>query len=84
MKKFGTPSGAGPGTENEKVGFDDVGTPFLAVGAGGLDGCEVVVEGLGPVGPVGWLPLFPVGPVVPGVRGPVGPLVPLCLPPEPL
>jgi hypothetical protein len=27
MKKFGTPSGAGPGSANEKVGFAGVGTP---------------------------------------------------------
>jgi hypothetical protein len=85
MKKFGTPIGAGPGTENEKLGFDAVGTPFFAVGAGGFDEVEVVVEVLGPVGPV-WPPLLgPVGPVWPPVLGPVGPLVPpLRLPPEPL
>jgi hypothetical protein len=28
MKKFGTPIGAGPGSANENVGFDGVGTPF--------------------------------------------------------
>jgi hypothetical protein len=28
MKKFGTPIGAGPGSESEKVGFDGVGTPL--------------------------------------------------------
>jgi hypothetical protein len=28
MKKFGTPIGAGPGTESEKVGVDGVGTPL--------------------------------------------------------
>jgi len=28
MKKFGTPIGAGPGSESEKLGFDAVGTPF--------------------------------------------------------
>ena len=27
MKKFGTPSGAGPGSANENVGFAVVGTP---------------------------------------------------------
>ncbi|HLY48825.1 MAG TPA: hypothetical protein VKR21_06465 [Solirubrobacteraceae bacterium] len=27
MKKLGTPSGAGPGSANEKVGFDGPGTP---------------------------------------------------------
>ena len=27
MKKFGTPIGAGPGSANEKVGLDGVGTP---------------------------------------------------------
>ena len=31
MKKFGTPSGAGPGSEKENVGFDGVGTPAAAV-----------------------------------------------------
>ena len=35
MKKFGTPSGAGPGSENENEGFVGVGTPFFARGAGG-------------------------------------------------
>jgi hypothetical protein len=29
MKKFGTPIGAGPGSESENVGFDGVGTPPL-------------------------------------------------------
>lgn len=29
MKKFGTPNGAAPGSENENVGFADVGTPPL-------------------------------------------------------
>jgi hypothetical protein len=28
MKKFGTPIGAGPGSESEKVGFEGVGTPL--------------------------------------------------------
>ncbi|GAC1580838.1 MAG: hypothetical protein NVS3B18_14460 [Candidatus Dormibacteria bacterium] len=32
MKKFGTPIGAGPGSESEKVGLDAVGTP-LPVGS---------------------------------------------------
>ena len=27
MKKFGTPIGAAPGSANEKVGFEGVGTP---------------------------------------------------------
>lgn len=27
MKKFGTPIGAGPGVESEKVGFEGAGTP---------------------------------------------------------
>jgi hypothetical protein len=31
MKKFGTPIGAGPGSANENVGFDAVGTPSLPV-----------------------------------------------------
>lgn len=34
MKKFGTPSGAGPGIENEKVGLEGVGTPLLVTGGG--------------------------------------------------
>jgi hypothetical protein len=85
MKKFGTPSGAGPGTENEKVGFDGVGTPFFAVGAGGFDEVEVVVEVLGPVAPVLPFVVGPVAPVLPVVFEPFGPLVPpLLLPPEPL
>jgi hypothetical protein len=35
MKKFGTPSGAGPGRANENVGFDGPGTPgpVIPVGA---------------------------------------------------
>lgn len=36
MKKFGTPSGAGPGKANENVGFAGVGTPFFDVAAGGF------------------------------------------------
>ena len=36
MKKFGTPSGAGPGSAKENVGLAGVGTPFRVVGAGGL------------------------------------------------
>jgi len=28
MKKFGTPIGAGPGSDSENVGFEAVGTPF--------------------------------------------------------
>jgi hypothetical protein len=28
MKKFGTPIGAGPGVESEKVGFEGAGTPL--------------------------------------------------------
>jgi hypothetical protein len=36
MKKFGTPSGAGPGSAKENVGLEGVGTPFLEVFGGGL------------------------------------------------
>ena len=36
MKKFGTPIGAGPGSESEYVGFDGVGTPLLVTGGGGV------------------------------------------------
>jgi hypothetical protein len=37
MKKLGTPIGAGPGSENEKLGFDGVGTPpFVRWGGGDL------------------------------------------------
>jgi hypothetical protein len=36
MKKLGTPIGAGPGSANEKLGFDGVGTP-LEVRCGGGD-----------------------------------------------
>jgi hypothetical protein len=28
MKKFGTPIGAGPGSDREKLGFDAAGAPF--------------------------------------------------------
>jgi hypothetical protein len=36
MKKFGTPIGAGPGVDSEKVGFDGAGEPseFVWTGAG--------------------------------------------------
>src|SRR5437764_12571671 len=75
MKKFGTPSGAGPGTENEKVGFVGVGTPFFAVGAGGLDEVEVLVEVLGRVERLGpEAPFARVGPDLPVERP--GPLEP--------
>lgn len=37
MKKFGTPIGAGPGSEKEKVGFDAVGTPPLPRILAGLE-----------------------------------------------
>ena len=37
MKKFGTPIGAGPGSANEKVGFDDDGTPPEPRSAVGFD-----------------------------------------------
>jgi hypothetical protein len=85
MKKFGTPIGAGPGTENEKVGFDGVGTPFFAVGAGGFDEVEVVVEVLGPLAPVLLFVVGPLAPVLPVVFEPLDPLVPpLCLLPEPV
>jgi hypothetical protein len=40
MKKLGTPIGAGPGSDSEKVGFDGFGTPLpvgrLAFGGLGL------------------------------------------------
>lgn len=42
MKKFGTPSGAGPGSAKENVGLDGVGTP-PRLAAGGLDGCLALV-----------------------------------------
>jgi hypothetical protein len=45
MKKLGTPIGAGPGSESEKVGLEDFGTP-LPVGRltfGFLAFCDVVV-----------------------------------------
>ena len=38
MKKFGTPSGAAPGSANEKVGFETVGTPPGPIGGGGFEG----------------------------------------------
>jgi hypothetical protein len=43
MKKFGTPIGAAPGREKEKVGFDGVGTPPAPRSLAGLEGLEVVV-----------------------------------------
>jgi hypothetical protein len=43
MKKFGTPSGAGPGNANEKVGFAAVGTPFAARGGWGFATAPVCV-----------------------------------------
>jgi hypothetical protein len=36
MKKFGTPIGAAPGSANENVGFDGVGTPPAPVFGGGV------------------------------------------------
>ena len=36
MKKFGTPIGAAPGSANENVGLDAVGTPRLPRGFDGL------------------------------------------------
>src|SRR5205085_2656346 len=36
MKKFGTPIGAGPGSANENVGFDGVGTPPGPIVGGAL------------------------------------------------
>jgi hypothetical protein len=69
MKKFGTPNGAGPGSENENDGFAAVGTPLFVAGAGGLGVVVGLVLVLGPVGPVGFLPplppLLPVGPLAP-------------------
>lgn len=45
MKKFGTPIGAGPGSEKEKVGFVAVGTPVLV--RSGVDGFLVRLAGGG-------------------------------------
>src|SRR5947209_5398144 len=36
MKKFGTPSGLGPGSEKEKDGLAGVGTPLPLTGGAGL------------------------------------------------
>jgi hypothetical protein len=49
MKKLGTPIGAGPGSESEKVGFEDFGTP-LPVG-------RLSFGFLGLLGRCGFLPL---------------------------
>jgi hypothetical protein len=82
MKKFGTPNGAGPGTANENVGLDGVGTPFAVYGGGGCSGCvAVVVELLGPLVPVLLGPVAPEDPLVP-FELPER-LVPLPLPLEP-
>jgi hypothetical protein len=49
MKKFGTPIGAGPGVESEKVGFDGAGEPSAfvvgGVGAAGVLGAGSVCAG---------------------------------------
>lgn len=37
MKKLGTPIGAGPGSANEKLGFEGVGTPLFVRWGGGED-----------------------------------------------
>lgn len=59
MKKFGTPSGAGPGIENEKVGFDGVGTPPVPVeGVGLVCFFELCFCVLGFLGFLGFLELF--------------------------
>ncbi len=42
MKKLGTPSGAGPGSEKENVGFDGDGTPPEPLVGAGLDGVLVL------------------------------------------
>jgi hypothetical protein len=55
MKKFGTPIAAGPGKENEKVGFEGEGTPPGLRGGGG---------GAGPAFAV-WLVLVALPPPVP-------------------
>jgi hypothetical protein len=46
MKKFGTPTGAGPGSANEKVGFDEVGTPPGPFDDAGLVFFGFVLEGV--------------------------------------
>ncbi len=64
MKKFGTPIAAGPGSENEKVGLDGVGTPPGPMYAGGFGGAGgftlplgLTVDGavVGPLCELGWL-----------------------------
>jgi hypothetical protein len=52
MKKFGTPIGAAPGSANEKVGFDGVGTPPGPV-FGGAVGLGLLAGGLGGFGGAG-------------------------------
>jgi hypothetical protein len=60
MKKFGTPIGAGPGNAEEKVGFEDVGTPpaplrapglVAVLGAGGVTGLAAVAGSVPADGP---------------------------------
>lgn len=56
MKKSGTPIAAGPGRENEKVGFDGEGTPPAPRGGGGAGAPDVA-----------WLLALPLPPPVPDV-----------------
>jgi hypothetical protein len=59
MKKFGTPMGAGPGSANEKVGLDGVGTPPLVTGGGGVVGFLTFLGFLDFFGAAGWVTLLP-------------------------
>jgi hypothetical protein len=76
MKKFGTPSGAGPGVANEKVGLEGVGTPFAVNGGGGCGGPD------GDPPPVPWLGVLGELPFVPppGVGDCIWPVVVSAVP----
>ena len=60
MKKLGTPIGAGPGSANENVGLDGVGTPLLVTGGGGVAGFLALLGFLRlAFGAPGWVRFFP-------------------------
>jgi hypothetical protein len=66
MKKFGTPIGAGPGSEKEKVGLAGVGTPPGPTRGRGFDGFFGGVLVFGLAGEVPVAPLWVDGWLVPG------------------
>jgi hypothetical protein len=81
MKKFGTPSGAAPGSANEKVGLAAVGTPGPVIVDAGVDPGLGVAVLLVVVVLVFVVPLTSLPEVVPELEKPPEPLA--CFLPEP-